>query len=109
MKIIYMLRGLFAYGVYEHCLYLRCTVNYGCPNEERINKTGRKVAVPYEAANIPSKRNDYSQPDVAILLSYLAYYNTGVSFADFKTGLLKFREITANNKEIQADIFKKWY
>ncbi len=39
----------------------------------------KRLAVPYEAADIPSKKNDYAHPDVAILLSFLAYYNYGLT------------------------------
>ena len=52
-------------------------MDYGVPDEER--KLIKKVAVPYEAAGIPSKKNEYSQPDVSIILSYLSYFNTGLS------------------------------
>lgn len=57
---------------------LRCTVNYGVPDIDRIMKTGKKLAVPFEASNVPSKRNDFAQPDVAIFLSYMSYYQAGI-------------------------------
>lgn len=56
---------------------MRCGVTYGVPDEER--KKEKRVAVPYEAADVPSKKNEYSQPDVSILLSFLAYYNEGLT------------------------------
>jgi len=48
---IFILRGLFAYGILEHCLSKRCGVDYGVPGPEH----SKKIAVPYEAADIPSK------------------------------------------------------
>ena len=41
-------------------------------------KTGKKLVVPYDASNVPSKKNDFAQPDVAIILSYIAYYQSGI-------------------------------
>ena len=76
-KILYAFRGLLAYGILEHCLSQRCNVNYGIPDKDR--KKNKRLAVPYEAADIPSKKNDYAHPDVAITLSYLAYYNFGLT------------------------------
>lgn len=101
IKKIYMLRGILAYGVLEHCLQLRCTVNYGPPDNERINRTGKNLAVPYEASNIPSKNNDYAQPDVVILLSYFAYYSCGINFKNFKEGILKLFDLTKYNLKLQ--------
>ena len=76
-SILFILRGYLAYGVLEHCLSLRCNVNYGIPDKQR--KKNKRVAIPYEAADIPSKKNDYAHPEVAILLSYLSYYNFGLT------------------------------
>ena len=72
---IYAIRGLIAYGILEHCLSLRCGVDFGVPGEEHP----KKVAVPYEAADIPSKRSEYAHPDVAAILSYISYYNKGLT------------------------------
>ncbi len=48
---VYLLRGILAYGIFEHCLSMRCGVDFGVPNSAHI----KKIAVPYEAADIPSK------------------------------------------------------
>ena len=68
-----------AYGIVEHCLTLRTGVDYGGPGADNL----KRVGVPYEAADVPSKRSEYSQPDVATTLSYLAYYSKGLSFKQF--------------------------
>ena len=31
-SIIYSLRGFFGFGIFEHCLTMRCRVNYGVPD-----------------------------------------------------------------------------
>lgn len=74
-RVIFSLRGLIAYGVLEHCLALRTGVDYGCPYPENP----KRVAVPYEAADLPSKRSEFAHPEVAILLSYLSYFDKGLS------------------------------
>ena len=65
---------------------MRCGVTYGVPDDER--KKEKRVAVPYEAADVPSKKNEYSQPDVSILLSFLAYYNEGLNEEEFEEMLM---------------------
>ena len=72
---IYLLRGILAYSIFEHCLSMRCGVDFGVPSSLHI----KRIAVPYEAADIPSKTSEYEQPDVSILLSYVAYYTKGLS------------------------------
>lgn len=51
MDQIYILRGALAFGIFQHCLSKRCGVDYGVPGPDH----GKKIAVPYEAADIPSK------------------------------------------------------
>lgn len=84
---IYLLRGILAYGIFQHCLSMRCGVDFGAPNAFHL----KKIAVPYEAADIPSKTSQYEQPDVSALLSYIAYYTKGLTkehFEDCLKGLL---------------------
>ena len=69
------MRGAIGYGIFEHCLSMRCGVDYGVPNS--LHK--KRIAVPYEAADIPSKTSEYQQPDVSTILSYLAYYTKGLT------------------------------
>lgn len=90
-------------------MILRPQIKYGVPDKERINRTGKRISVPYEAANVPSKRNDYAQPDVAIYLTYLSYYNSGLSFEDLREGFVKLEKITKGNDEAKAQIYKTWY
>ena len=40
---IYLLRGALAYGILQHCLAMRCGVNYGAPNSKHL----KRIAVPY--------------------------------------------------------------
>ena len=72
---IYAVRGIIAFGIIEHCLSLRCGVEYGIPNKEHPKRLG----IPYEAADVPSKRSEYAHPDVAIILSYISRYISGLT------------------------------
>ena len=40
---IYLLRGVLAYGIFEHCLSMRCGVDFGIPNANHV----KRIAVPY--------------------------------------------------------------
>ena len=102
-NVLYVIRGGLACGVLEHCLSLRCGVNYGVPDEER--KKLKRLAVPYEAADVPSKKNEYSQPDVSIILSYLAYYSQGLKEEEFEECLRKLKEM---NMASQVQIYEEW-
>ncbi len=39
----------------------------------------KRLAVPFRAAHTPSERSEFAQPDVALLLTTLAYYHDGLS------------------------------
>ena len=67
------------------------------------------LAIPYEAADVPSKRNDYAHPDVAILLTYLAYYNTGMSKKDFEDCLNRLFQSTDDNENGRREIYDEWH
>lgn len=69
------LRGLVAFGVFEHCLELRYRVQYGLPDPGSRDK---RLAIPFHASDVPSERSEFSHPDVAITLTLLAYYHAGL-------------------------------
>jgi hypothetical protein len=43
--------------------------------------------VPFRAADLPSERSEFSQPDVALVYTHLAYYGDGLSNAEFKAAI----------------------
>ncbi|GAB1314704.1 ubiquitinyl hydrolase 1 [Madurella fahalii] len=72
-----LLRGLLAKGVILFALrQKRFRVNYGLALDRRPRTM---LAVPYRAKDMPSPRSEFSQPDVAIVLTCLAYYYRGLS------------------------------
>jgi hypothetical protein len=42
-------------------------------------KQKTRMAVPYEACDLPSLRSEYKHPDSAIILTILSYYQVGLS------------------------------
>lgn len=54
-------------------------MQFGVPDKSHK----KRVAVPYDAADIPSKTSEYEQPDVSIILSYISYYSAGLSKEQF--------------------------
>jgi hypothetical protein len=41
-----------------------------------------RLAVPYKACDVPTKRSEFKHPDVAILLTHLSYYEKGLTEDD---------------------------
>ncbi len=72
---ILVLRGALAFGIFEHCMSMRCGVDYGVPGLEHK----KLIAVPYDDADIPSKNSEYQHPDVSTILTYCAYYTKGLT------------------------------
>ncbi len=61
--------------------------------------------MPFRAARIPSERNEYGQPDVAIILTHLAYYHDGLSQKEFMEALQKLLMLGPNT---QATYYSAW-
>ena len=76
---------------------MRCGVNYGIPNKEHK----KRIAVPYDAADIPSTKSEYQHPDVSIFLSYFAYYTKGLTYEQFLEALKKLLTLSSTSKTIE--------
>lgn len=77
IKTLLMLRGLIAQGIIAFSLgQKRWRVNYGV-DSNREPKT--KLAVPFRAKDDPAPRAEFSHPDVAIFLTCLSYYYSGLN------------------------------
>ncbi|OXA45049.1 hypothetical protein Fcan01_20248 [Folsomia candida] len=66
--------GYLKYEIIYLVLSKRWRVNYGVDVEGE-----RKMAVPFRAKDVPAKRTEFGHPDVAILLTQLSYYYSGLS------------------------------
>ena len=73
-RMLLLTRGLLAYNILLFSLSKkRWSVNYG------LHPTRCLSAVPYRAKGIPSESAEFGHPDVAIALTCLTYYYSGLS------------------------------
>ncbi|KAL8690285.1 MAG: hypothetical protein Q9218_004235 [Villophora microphyllina] len=82
LKTLFFVRGLIAGGILLHVLHgKRWSVTYG------LNPSRCLYAVPYRAKGVPAATAEFGHPDVAIALSCLSYYYTGLNNAQLRTSL----------------------
>ena len=74
-KILFILRGYFAYGIFYSVFVKRWKVEYGV----NFKRDDLLQAVPYRAKDVPAERAQYAHADVAIILTQLSYYYSGLS------------------------------
>ncbi|RSL53391.1 hypothetical protein CEP54_010421 [Fusarium duplospermum] len=72
-KMLHLLRGLISQRVLLLCLKKRWNVQYG------LHPHRSPIAVPFEAKGVPSETAEYGHPDTALVLTCLAFYQTGLS------------------------------
>jgi hypothetical protein len=80
-KILLVVRGLLVNRILLLCLGKRWNVQYG------LHPDRHPIAVPFEAKATPSEQSEFGHPDVAILLTCLAFYYTGLTSQQFCQGL----------------------
>jgi hypothetical protein len=80
-KMLLLVRGLLMNRILVLCLSKRWNVQYG------LHPGRHPIAVPFEAKGTPSEQSEFGHPDVAILLTCLAFYYTGLSPKQFSQGL----------------------
>ena len=94
------LRGFLGGGLLEYALSLRESVTFGI--DERRTK---RIAVPYQAADLPTEKSEYSNPDLTLLLTSIAYYAKGLS----KDQLMdSFRLLLKSNPSEQEQRYESW-
>ncbi|EFX03783.1 hypothetical protein CMQ_711 [Grosmannia clavigera kw1407] len=76
-----LIRGLLLNNILLTCLAKRWNVQYG------LHPHRWPIAVPFEAKGVPSERSEFGHPDVAILLTCLAFYYIGLNRSQFCEGL----------------------
>ncbi|KAG2501267.1 hypothetical protein HYH03_001073 [Edaphochlamys debaryana] len=96
MSQVLALRGLLGCGVLEHGLQKRHRVDFGVdrstakrPAQPPGTRGRTRMAVPFRAAHVPSERSEFAQPDVALLLTHLSYYQDGLSAGELQAALAK--------------------
>ncbi|KAL2826898.1 hypothetical protein BJY01DRAFT_255875 [Aspergillus pseudoustus] len=73
LKTLFLLRGLIGQGIILVCLKKRWNVQYG------LHRARSPIAVPFLAKGVPSEQSEWGHPDVAIVLTCLAFYYDGLS------------------------------
>ncbi|KPM34431.1 hypothetical protein AK830_g12142 [Neonectria ditissima] len=73
LKNLYLLRGLISQRLLLTCLKKRWNVQYG------LHPQRAPIAVPFEAKGVPSPTAEYGHPDTALVLTCLAFYQTGLT------------------------------
>ncbi|KAL8669967.1 MAG: hypothetical protein Q9168_005470 [Polycauliona sp. 1 TL-2023] len=82
LKKLLFVRGLIACGILLHVLHdKRWCVTYG------LHLTRCLCAVPYRAKGLPAPTAEFGHPDVAIALTCLSYYYTGLTNDQLRTSL----------------------
>eukprot|EP00899_Mesostigma_viride_P019526 jgi/Mesvir1/27575/Mv07320-RA.1 len=99
-----MLRGLLAGDMLFRELEKRHLVEYGV--DRRAGSTRKKhLAVPFRAHNQPSDRSEWAHPDVALLLTTLAYYHDGLTLDQMVDCL---RTLLKNPPSAQTEFYNGW-
>ena len=97
MKNLLLARGLLAHNI---LLFVLCNkrwlVNYG------LHPTRCLTAVPYRAKGIPAPSAEFGHPDVAIALTCLTYYYTGLSDSQIRTAIELLQKVDDPSLEYQA-------
>ena len=71
----------------------------------RSDKARKRLAVPFRAAHTPAERSEYAQPDVALLLTHLATYHSGLSEAEMREAVA---ELLQMGPSAQEEYYRAW-
>lgn len=82
-KDLLLLRGLLVHRILPLALSKRWNVNYG------QHPTRCLIAVPYLAKGVPSANSEFGHADVAVLLTCLSYYYSGLSLSQMRQSIIK--------------------
>ena len=98
LELLLILRGLLGCEVLLAGLSKRWRVQYGvAPDGERL------MAVPFRAKDCAAERTEFGHCDVAILLTYLAYYQSGLSNKQIRETIERLRRFTNRDQ-----IYDSW-
>jgi hypothetical protein len=80
-QTVYLLRGLLVNRILMMTLKKRWNVEYG------LHPHRDPIAVPFHAKGVPSDQSEWGHPDVAIILTCLAFYYDGVNPSQLRQSL----------------------
>ncbi|EGG19502.1 hypothetical protein DFA_00080 [Cavenderia fasciculata] len=104
---VLLYRGLFSYEVLLHSLSKTWSKHYGIRStaSSSFKRDSTLLAVPFRAKDTPSERAEYGHPDFAIILTFLSYYNQGLSYKQFCKAL---DTLITSHKHEASDIYRSW-
>ncbi|CAF4475702.1 unnamed protein product, partial [Rotaria socialis] len=76
IQVLLILRGLLVFDVLFIALTKRYRVNYGVNTNSNFK---RLMAVPFRAKDVAAEKTEFGHPDLAILLTQLSYYYSGLN------------------------------
>ncbi|UIZ28931.1 hypothetical protein KXD40_007205 [Peronospora effusa] len=97
------LRGLVAFGVFEHCMEKRYRVDFGLPV---AGARPKRLAIPFRAADVPSEQSEFRHPDVSIVLTLLGYYHCGLTNEEVRS---TFRMLLRLDISEQSQQYDRWF
>jgi hypothetical protein len=83
------------------CLLLQLQLDKTC----RSASAKKRMSVPFRAADLPSERSEFSQPDVALLYTHLAFYHDGLSLHEFKAAV---QMLLSRGDNEQVYYYNRW-
>ena len=92
-----ILRGIFCFEVLHMALQKRWRVNFG------INpvSTSSQMAVPFRAKDVAAERTEFGHPDVAIILTQISYYMSGLNEAQMNDVFKHLDNCSYKNEEYE--------
>ena len=75
IQLFLILRGLLSAEVLYIALKKRYRVHYGVDHHSDLN---RLMSVPFRAKDVPADRTEFGHPDIALVLTQLSYYYSGL-------------------------------
>lgn len=73
------------------------------PNTE--GRPHRRLAVPFRAADLPSDRSEWAQPDTAILFTVLSHYEDGLSVEQLQQALQALEHLGIHARQ---EVYNRW-
>lgn len=65
-------------------------------NQHRSTKARKRIALPFLAADTPSERSEFAQPDVALLHTVQSYHHDGLSRSEIQQAFEKLLSLGTN-------------
>ena len=101
VQLFLIVRGLLSSEVLLVALRKRYRVNYGINPSKKFN---RLMAVPFRAKDVAAENTEFGHPDVAIVLTQLSYYYSGLQDSQ----MLKCFERLSQEERDPDMIYEEW-